>query len=162
MARLELEWSTSVKTSAKLRKWLELAADVAAGDLPETVRLGLISLNICGDSRMRSINRAHRQKDKTTDVLSFPGQASLRKKNRFDWAAPGVLPLGDLVISLPQAQKQAKTFKVTLEEEMVHLFFHGFLHLYGYDHEISAKEEKIMEREEARLLEKFAQRRRQK
>lgn len=159
MAHLELEWQHSVKISPKIKKWLMLAAEVAAADLPKSVKTGLLSINLCGDTRMRTINREHRHKDKTTDVLSFPAQQDLRHARSFDFVAPGVLPLGDLVISLPQAQRQAREFKVTLEEELVHLFFHGFLHLCGYDHEISVEEETIMEREEARLLEKFAKRR---
>lgn len=159
MARLQIAWQTSVKLSPKARQWLTLAAEIAAGDLPDKTDTGLLSINICGDARMRTINRTHRNKDKTTDVLSFPAQETLRGKTQFAWAGPGVLPLGDLIISLPQAQKQAKEFNVSLEEELVHLFFHGFLHLCGYDHEVSPKEEKIMESEEARLLESFARNR---
>ena len=156
MARLQLAWQTSVKLSPKARQWLLLAAEIAAADLPSETDTGLLSINICGDARMRTINRLHRHKDKTTDVLSFPTQETLRGKTQLEWASPGVLPLGDLIISLPQAQRQAKEFNVSLEEELVHLFFHGFLHLCGFDHEVSPKEEKIMEKEEARLLESFA------
>lgn len=159
MARLQIAWQSSVKLSVKARKWLTLAAEIAGEELPKQIDCGLLSINVCGDARMRSLNREHRGKDKTTDVLSFPAQETLRKKSVLDWASPGVLPLGDLVIALPQARRQALEFKVSLEEELVHLFFHGFLHLCGYDHEISAKEELLMEREEAKLLERFAQRR---
>lgn len=108
---------------------------------------------------MRTINREHRGKDKVTDVLSFPAQSSLRTSKNLDWIQAGELSLGDLVISLPQAQRQAREFKLTVEEEMVHLFIHGFLHLMGYDHELSSKEEKLMEGLEAKLLEKFAKKR---
>lgn len=107
------------------------------------------------------MNREFRGKDKTTDVLSFPSQQSVRK-SKLTWAAPGVLPLGDLVLSLPQARRQAKQFGVSLEEEVVHLFIHGYLHLLGFDHEVSAKEEQLMLKHEARILEKFAEARKKK
>ena len=160
MSQFKVEWHTSVKLTKNSKTWLNLACEVAAQDLPTKVDVALLSINICGDARMKSLNKLHRGKDKTTDVLSFPAQGNLRKEKNLDWASPGVLPLGDLVISLPQASRQAKEFSVSLEEELVHLFFHGFLHLCGYDHEISLKEEKLMEKEEARLLEKFAKKRR--
>ena len=157
MARLQIAWQSSVKLTPKARLWVTQAAEIAAHELPAKAKTVLLSINICGDAKMRGINRTHRNKDKTTDVLSFPAQITLRKTSQLDWAGPGILPLGDLIISLPQAQRQAKEFKISLEEELVHLFFHGFLHLCGYDHEVSPQEEKIMEKEEARLLEKFAQ-----
>jgi len=154
---IKVRTHSTVKLTSSQVKWLALAAEVAADDLSSSVREALLNVMICGDARMRTMNREHRGKDKTTDVLSFPAQMSLRQKKNWDWIAPGVLPLGDLVISLPQARRQASEFGVRLEEELVHLFFHGFLHLYGFDHEVSAKEEKIMQGHEARLLEKFSQ-----
>ncbi len=156
MTKLIVETHSSVTLSATAKRWLALAAEVAASDLPTSVRQGMLNVMVCGDGRMRSMNREHRAKDKTTDVLSFPAQVNLRNPKNWDWIAPGVLPLGDLVISLPQARRQAKQFSVRLEEELVHLFFHGYLHLWGFDHEISAKEEKLMQGHEARLLESFA------
>ncbi len=162
MTKLIVETHSSVTLSAAAKRWLALAAEVAATDLHSSVRQGMLNVMVCGDGRMRSMNREHRAKDKTTDVLSFPAQVNLRKPKNWDWIAPGVLPLGDLVISLPQARRQAKQFGVRLEEELVHLFFHGFLHLLGFDHEISAKEEKLMQGHEARLLESFAKQRKKK
>ena len=155
MPKLTVETHSTVALAPKARRWLALAAELAAHELPSSVREGLLNVMVCGDGRMRSMNREHRGKDKTTDVLSFPAQQSVRERE-LDWAAPGVLPLGDLVISLPQASRQAKRFGVKLEEELVHLFFHGFLHLLGFDHELSAQEEKLMQGHEARLLEAFA------
>lgn len=162
MTKLIVETHSSVTLSASAKRWLALAAEVAAADLHSSVRQGVLNVMVCGDARMRSMNREHRAKDKTTDVLSFPAQINLRQPKNWDWISPGVLPLGDLVISLPQARRQAKQFSVRLEEELVHLFFHGFLHLLGFDHEISAKEEQLMQGHEARLLEKFAKLRKKK
>jgi probable rRNA maturation factor len=163
MPRLRLQVNSSVALPPRLAKWLRLAARVCEAELPAEVREAQLSLTFCGDKRMRTVNRDHRGKDKTTDVLSFPSQQDLRRNSARDWAAPGILPLGDLLISLPQATHQAKRFGVTLEEEVVHLFFHGFLHVLGWDHERSAREEGLMQAREAALLERFARgRRRQK
>jgi probable rRNA maturation factor len=159
MASIQLQINHSVKVSKKLRLWLELASHVAAEILPAKVKISHLNLLLCGDQRIKTINREFRKKDKVTDVLSFPAQSSLRDLKNIDWIQPGELSLGDLVISLPQAQRQARQFKLRLEEEVVHLYFHGFLHLLGYDHELSAKEEKMMEALEAKLLDRFAKKR---
>jgi len=159
MAVIHLQLSTRLKISKKLKLWLEIASQVAAIQLPKEVKVAHLNLLICGDQKIKTINREFRQKDKVTDVLSFPAQMNVRLKKKLDWIQPGVLSLGDLVISLPQAERQAKKFKLSLEEEIVHLFFHGYLHVLGYDHEISTKEEVLMETLEAKLLEQFAKKR---
>ncbi len=156
MPKLTVETFASVKFPLKAKKWLELAFEVASEELPSQIKVAQLGLVICGDQRMRSTNKIHRKKDKTTDVLSFPHQENLRKNKKPDFIEAHVISLGDLMISLPQAQRQSRQFKVSLEEELVHLFFHGFLHLMGFDHEISLKEEKIMESKEKELLERFA------
>jgi probable rRNA maturation factor len=156
MPRLRINLNSTVSLTPRLRRWLATAGTICESYLPAEAESAVLSVGFCGDQRMRTVNRTHRSKDKTTDVLSFPVQGDLRKKGPRDWMAPGVLPLGDLLISLPQARRQAKEFSLTLEEEVVHLFFHGFLHLVGYDHEASVREEKAMEAQEALLLEKFS------
>ncbi len=108
-----------------------------------------VSLLICGDERIKSLNRDHRHKDKVTDVLSFPAHESLRKLAR----AESEVFLGDLAISIPQARRQAKKFKIPVWDEFIHLYFHGLLHLLGFDHEISALEEKLMQKWEDKALE---------
>ena len=110
-----------------------------------------VDLHFCGDKRMREINRAHRSKDKTTDVLSFPMYESLRPDST-DFVLPGPVMLGDIIISRNVAQKQAKEYDLDLEQEVIHLFCHGLLHLLGYDHEISQEEEDLMESLEKEIL----------
>jgi probable rRNA maturation factor len=74
---------------------------------------------------MRKLNREHRGINQTTDVLSFPAEAE-----------KGAFPhLGDLVISLPVAEKMAKKLGVSRRREVETLVIHGFLHLCGHDHE---------------------------
>jgi probable rRNA maturation factor len=94
-----------------------------------------LSIALVGDREMRPLNSKYRKKRKTTDVLSFfvEGQPP-----------PGVKILGDVVISVEQARRQAQACGRTLKSEMVTLLIHGVLHLLGYDHEKSARQAKIM------------------
>ncbi len=108
-----------------------------------------LHISLIDDEQMREINHTHRNKDKTTDVLSFPLFESLRSGEEMIF---GELEFGDIIISVPVMNKQAIEFEVTPEGEFFHLLTHGFLHLCGYDHEISDEEEKIMESHEQRLI----------
>ncbi|RLA63338.1 MAG: rRNA maturation RNase YbeY [Epsilonproteobacteria bacterium] len=110
-----------------------------------------VSLVFCGTKKIRSLNKTYRNKDKKTDVLSFPVFPSLRNKKL---VPQGLINLGDIFICKDVAKAQAEEFKISLEEEIVHLFIHGLLHLYGYDHEISEKEEKLMFTLEEKLVKK--------
>lgn len=85
------------------------------------------SVAFIGDSRMKQLNELFRGKKTTTDVLSFP-----HEPDEFD---PEKDNLGDIVISVEQAQKQAAENGLTLEGEIKQLILHGLLHLCGYDHE---------------------------
>lgn len=87
--------------------------------------------------RSRELNRQHRQKDKPTDVLSFP-------LNEHGLEEYGILPLGDIFICLEVAQQQANEMNIPPNQELARLAVHGLLHLLGYDHELSSVEEKKM------------------
>ena len=97
---------------------------------------------------MRSLNHAWRKKDSTTDVLSF----SLRE-GRFLHIQPDML--GDIVISIPVAARQADEAGHSLVIEIERLLVHGLLHLLGYDHEQGLKEARCMERKERQLLKRL-------
>ncbi len=111
-----------------------------------------LPISLVDDEQMREINKNHRDKDKTTDVLSFPLYESLRSGEEMIFEE---LEFGDIIISVPVMQKQATEFEVTPEGEFFHLLTHGFLHLCGYDHELSPEEEKLMETHEQRLIKKI-------
>jgi probable rRNA maturation factor len=84
-----------------------------------------VSITYVDDRGMKKLNREHRGKNTSTDVLSFPASPE-----------PGAFPhLGDIVISLPTADKMAKKLGVSRRREVETLVIHGFLHLCGYDHE---------------------------
>ena len=79
-----------------------------------------VSIAFVDDEAMTSLNRKFRRKNKTTDVLTFPGDDAF---------------LGDIVISVDQARRQAADEKHSLAIEVRYLILHGILHALGYDHE---------------------------
>lgn len=111
-----------------------------------------MTMTLCGKTKIRSLNKQYRQKDYVTDVLSFPIYDNLRPDKRPKGKNLSQMDLGDLVICKEKALSQAREFEITYEQEVVHLAVHGFLHLIGFDHEISPKEQKIMEAHESELV----------
>jgi probable rRNA maturation factor len=102
---------------------------------------GDVTIVFVSDRAMRGLNRTWRGKRGTTDVLSFPsGQAE------FESLFEGTL--GDVVISVEQADRQAGEHGLSLEDEIAQLILHGLLHLCGHDHETDNGE---MNRLELRL-----------
>jgi probable rRNA maturation factor len=110
-----------------------------------------LSLEFCSSAKIKKLNSEYRKKNKTTDVLSFPIFESLRKNSKEIKQLP-VLEIGDIVICTDVAKAQAREFKITLEQENIHLLVHGFLHLIGFDHEKNQREEKIMFSLEEKLV----------
>ncbi len=100
-----------------------------------------IELIILHDEDMRILNTQHRNKDSSTDVLSFP----------LDDFGIKDMPLGSIVICLDEALRAAEFYKHDLEDELALLFIHGMLHLLGYDHEEDNGEHR--EAEEALIAE---------
>ncbi len=91
-----------------------------------------LSIVLVSDAQIRRLNKLYRNKDKPTDVLSF----SIGEK------VNGWLILGDIVISVDTAKRQAQELGYSLEEELKRLLVHGLVHLLGYDHELGGEEEK--------------------
>lgn len=88
-----------------------------------------LSIVLCDDAYMRDLNNTWRGVDASTDVLSFPMDEG---EKLADGEAPS--PLGDVVISLETAARQAPEHGYTVEEELRLLLVHGLCHLLGYDH----------------------------
>jgi probable rRNA maturation factor len=108
-----------------------------------------LSLSFVGDAAMRRINREHRAKDRTTDVLSFPLYEPFRVPKRPTPGDPELL-IGDIVISVDVAKRQAAAYDATLDEEIERLLVHGIAHLLGHDHEEPGERARML-REERRL-----------
>lgn len=104
-----------------------------------------LSVTLVDDGEIQLLNREHRGKDKPTDVLSFPlyepGEAPSHDGERL---------LGDVVISVDTARRQAADYDAPLQDEVYRLLIHGILHVLGHDHEEPAERE-TMEAEERRL-----------
>ena len=105
-----------------------------------------VSIAIVDDEAMRNLNRKFRKKNKTTDVLTFPADDSDADPN-----ASG-RPLGDIVISIDQARRQATDQKHSLATEVRYLILHGTLHALGYDHETDEGEMNALELEVRRKV----------
>lgn len=102
-----------------------------------------LSIALVGDGEIRKLNRDYRERDRSTDVLSF----SLVDG---DWAGFRGDMLGDVVISVDTAVRQARKRHRSLDEETARLLIHGVLHLVGHDHEVP-EEYRRMRAEERRL-----------
>ena len=122
-APFQIDWAS--------RSSLRGPSEKSLGDLVRSLKDRLapqalgISITYVDDRGMKKLNREHRGKNETTDVLSFPTEAG---KGEFPH-------LGDIVISLPVAEAMAKKLGVSRRREVETLVIHGFLHLCGYDHE---------------------------
>jgi rRNA maturation RNase YbeY len=106
-----------------------------------------LSVSFVGDRRMRRLNHRFRHKDRSTDVLAFAFREA-RAPHSFNRTGAH---LGDVIIALPSAQRQAKAARRPLEEELVALMIHGVLHLCGYDHERGRTEAQRMRRKERQI-----------
>ncbi len=134
----------------------------------ELVRPDLVinlNLTLCGERRIKTLNRSYRNKDKKTDVLSFPliETSRLEDKRKFQLKKEVFVPvsgynliIGDIFICKEVAKLQAIEYDVTYRDELIHLYCHGFLHLLGFDHEVSAFEEKVMQKWEDYLIDEIS------
>jgi len=93
-----------------------------------------VSIIIVGDRRMRTLNKSYRNKDATTDVLSFPQNDPSQSIAPFVEVPDGVLRLGDVVVSYPQAVAEASEENMMVEDKIVALIEHGIEHLLGHHH----------------------------
>jgi len=109
-----------------------------------------IELSLVHEKVIQEINSEHRDKNKVTDVLSFPAQDSIRH-GEFE-ILNSELVLGDIVICHEVCSHQASEHGISYKDEFIHLFVHSLVHLYGYDHELSPEEEVIMEEKEKLIL----------
>ena len=116
--------------SRRLEKLAEWA--LAELDLDEAQ----LSIMLVSDRKMRTLNRQYRGIGRPTDVLAFPQESP----DGFPAAV-----LGDVVISMETALRQAMERRIPLEKELDTLLLHGLLHLAGYDHERSAVDSRLME-----------------
>ncbi|MDH5509352.1 MAG: rRNA maturation RNase YbeY [Nitrospinota bacterium] len=104
-----------------------------------------LSITFIGDGEMATLNGQYRGKNHTTDVLAFP-----QREGEFSEVAPSML--GDVVISVDTAARQAGEAGHGVEREIEILLAHGVAHLLGYDHEKGPAQARAMKRMEKKLL----------
>ncbi len=108
-----------------------------------------ISVTFVNDEAIHALNLEHRNIDRSTDVLSFP----LGENGVYDIDhETGAFLLGDIVISIETAYRQAEVYGHSLEREVGFLTVHSMLHLLGYDHEEGKLQERIMREKEEAIL----------
>lgn len=140
--------------TAVIASAVEAALDAEHSQGPDRV-----TVLLSDDARIRSLNRDFHGEDEVTDVLSFNEaegwqDGSPPEAGRYPFAPPGAeRRLGDIIISLPQARRQAADRGAPVERELAMLAVHGVLHLLGFDH-ADPDEEKEMFARTARILEK--------
>ena len=128
--------------SALLSSWLtELQAE-----LPAPLQAGAYSLGLqfCDDAAIAELNGQWRQQPKPTDVLSFAAQEDAPEP-----LAGMPIELGDIVISIPTAERQAPEHGHSLQQELLFLASHGLLHLLGWDHPDEAALAAMLSRQDA-------------
>lgn len=125
----ELDWDALVDRA------VNAAIEIANIELEPDAELSVL---LCSDPTIQELNAKWRGKDKPTNVLSFPNE-------------PDGFLLGDIIVSLATTQKEAELENKSLHDHFTHLIVHGFLHLFGYDHENDSDAE-TMEQLETNIL----------
>ncbi len=108
-----------------------------------------VTIALVDDSYMVDLNVKFRHEDRPTDVLSFPMSESNGEEPPVKGMEENIL--GDIIISLPTAERQAKEYKHSLLRETAYLAAHGMFHLLGYDHD-SEKNRRVMREKEEKAL----------
>ena len=134
--------------------WAERSLKAVTAVAPELGNRRLsASLLFTTDAEVHTLNREWRQRDKPTNVLSFP-MLTREELLAFDGEGPPVM-LGDLALAFETCVREADEKGVSLEHHAAHLLIHGFLHLAGHDHVHSDEEAEAMEALEIAALAKL-------
>ena len=135
-----------------IKRCITAALDVQGVDVPCE-----INVLVTDNEGIRAINNAYRKIDKATDVLSFPMFELTAGQLPASWDAykdpdTGLVPLGDMAISLERAKEQAAEFGHSARREVGYLTIHSILHLLGYDHVDEGPMKKQMRAAEEAIL----------
>lgn len=107
-----------------------------------------VSITYVDDERIRELNAIYRDKDKSTDVLSFP-MLEVEELGQESDLGDGEILLGDIVISLETAKRQAEEYGHGLKREICYLVIHSMYHLLGYDHMNEEEKHEMREKEKS-------------
>jgi len=147
-------------TTRLTKAWLRDVAEQALC-AQESVVCPNVSLVIADDETMQRLNLEYRDLDETTDVLAFPLWTSSKSPDigsqEFKLPPDEEVSMGEIVISYPQAVRQARDGKKTIRSEIALLIVHGVLHLLGYDH-MDPREESAMWAKQDEVLTRLSMR----
>ena len=113
-----------------------------------------VSVTLCNNEYIHGLNKKYRNVDRPTDVLSFPMYDYPEDEGEL-FPGDETLSLGDIVISVERAKKQAEEIGNSFEREVAFLAIHSTLHLLGYDHERSAEDDEIQCKRQKEIIEKL-------
>jgi probable rRNA maturation factor len=138
-----------VPHARNLNRWAQAAYDRAARarQLPRGRDEVALTIRVVGAAESRRLNRTWRNKDKPTNVLSFPGEFSPVMQGE-------AAELGDLAICAPVVAREAREQGKPAQAHWAHMVVHGVLHLLGYDHE-NDRDAHAMEAREVKILAQF-------
>ncbi|MEW6408093.1 MAG: rRNA maturation RNase YbeY [Patescibacteria group bacterium] len=142
-----MEYSGKVRDKVKAKINKDLFEKAIKNILKKRKRK--VCLVLVDNYEIKKLNRQYRKKDKVANVLSFP--AVFENQEKIILPKKEKIYLGEIVISVPQAKKQANFFGYSLNKELIRLFIHGLLHLLGYEHE-KKKEQILMEKIEKKII----------
>ena len=149
MAEPEINISVEQKLKVSLEEgWLQRIAlrTLEAEGIASPAEMGLV---ITDSKTIQKLNRTYRGEDQPTDVLAFHMTPDTSQESELRFVGPpdGVHHLGEVVISYPQAVRQAQEQGHGVTQELALLIIHGILHLLGYDHELPEEDQQMKARE---------------
>ena len=141
---MELIVDSQVEIPKESLEYMNRALDEALAKEGVYGDRGQVSLTIVSLEEIQQLNREYRQVNRVTDVLSFPQYVSPD-----EIPADSMYLLGDVIICMEQAVKQAEEYGHSIQRELVYLFVHNIFHLFGYDHMEEEEKQAMREAEEA-------------
>jgi rRNA maturation RNase YbeY len=130
--------TVAIDTAAVRKRVLQIMMYLGHSDQELSVVFG-------SDRLLQELNRTYRHQDRPTNVLAFPQSPTYEGE-------PATPMLGDVIVALPTAAREAHDLQQSLEERVVYLLLHGILHLLGHDHEGLATQRRRMEALERQVL----------
>jgi probable rRNA maturation factor len=148
--RVKIHVESAVSSTRRQQEILHKAAKKTLANIPTKIFKAHIKkgpsytleISLISPAAIKTLNAKYRHKNKVTDVLSF---------SRLESLSP-FPEVGDVLICLARAKKQARDIGCSLEEELARLTVHGVLHLFGYDHETNDRDAKRMFRLQEKIL----------
>lgn len=150
MGQIDIAFNGFGKDARRREFFVRVIKETITGLNLGKLKIGL-SINLVSGEKIKALNKKYRNKNKETDVLSFP-LINRKISAGIDPNAGGIIELGDIFISPSDAAKEAQESGNDPKRQLALLTVHGFLHLCGYDHEINANEAEKMFKLQDKIL----------